>query len=57
MFGLFFEGIRSKDGELGKGMVGVGFFVLCLKVVVVFCVVIGLYKCFVRLKVVYGLLI
>ncbi|MER2141273.1 MAG: lysophospholipid acyltransferase family protein, partial [Priestia megaterium] len=54
VLGLFPEGTRSKDGKLGKGMAGVGFFALRSKAAVVPCAVIGPYKRFARLKVVYG---
>lgn len=53
--GLFPEGTRSKTGELGKGLAGAGFFALRggdAKVVP--CAIIGPYKAFSRLKVVYG---
>lgn len=53
--GLFPEGTRSKTGELGKGLAGAGFFALKggdAKVVP--CAIIGPYKPFSRLKVVYG---
>ncbi|YCA42707.1 1-acyl-sn-glycerol-3-phosphate acyltransferase [Bacillus sp. JZ8] len=52
--GLFPEGSRSKDGKLGKGMAGVGFFALRSNAVIVPCAVIGPYKPFKKLKVVYG---
>jgi len=54
VLGLFPEGTRSKDGKLGNGMAGVGFFALRSKAAVVPCAVIGPYKRFARLKVVYG---
>ncbi|GKV65667.1 MULTISPECIES: 1-acyl-sn-glycerol-3-phosphate acyltransferase [unclassified Sporosarcina] len=53
--GLFPEGTRSKTGELGKGLAGAGFFALKggdAKVVP--CAIIGPYKAFSQLKVVYG---
>lgn len=53
--GLFPEGTRSKTGEIGKGLAGAGFFALKggdAKVVP--CAIIGPYKAFSRLKVVYG---
>ena len=52
--GLFPEGTRSKTGELGKGLAGAGFFALKGNAVVVPCAIVGSYKPFKRLKVVYG---
>lgn len=52
--GLFPEGTRSKDGKLGKGFSGAGFFALRGEANVVPCAIIGPYKPFKRLKVVYG---
>ncbi len=54
VLGLFPEGTRSKTGELGKGMAGAGFFALRSNAAVVPCAIIGPYKPFKRLKVVYG---
>ncbi len=54
VFGLFPEGTRSKNGELGKGLSGAGFFALKSEAYVVPCAVIGPYKSFRKLKVVYG---
>jgi len=54
VFGLFPEGTRSKTGELGKGLSGAGFFALRSDAQVVPCAVIGPYKSFKKLKVVYG---
>lgn len=54
VFGLFPEGTRSKNGELGKGLSGAGFFALRSQALVVPCAVIGTYKSFQKLKVVYG---
>ncbi|WHY75895.1 lysophospholipid acyltransferase family protein [Neobacillus sp. WH10] len=54
VFGLFPEGTRSKTGELGKGLSGAGFFALRTEAMVVPCAIIGPYKSFKRLKVVYG---
>jgi len=54
VLGLFPEGTRSKTGELGKGLAGAGFFALRTDAVVVPCAIIGPYKTFKRLKVVYG---
>ncbi|SES33893.1 1-acyl-sn-glycerol-3-phosphate acyltransferase [Psychrobacillus sp. OK032] len=52
--GLFPEGTRSKDGQLGKGFSGAGFFALRGDANVVPCAIIGPYKRFKRLKIVYG---
>ncbi len=52
--GLFPEGTRSKNGELQKGLAGAGFFALRGNAVVMPCAIIGPYKPFKRLKVVYG---
>jgi 1-acyl-sn-glycerol-3-phosphate acyltransferase len=53
--GMFPEGTRSKTGEIGKGLSGAGFFALKGgDAVVVPCAIIGPYKAFKRLKVVYG---
>ena len=52
--GLFPEGTRSKTGELGTGLAGAGFFALKGEGVVMPCAIIGPYKRFSRLKVVYG---
>ncbi|NRG43806.1 lysophospholipid acyltransferase family protein [Bacillus sp. CRN 9] len=54
VLGLFPEGTRSKSGELGKGMAGAGFFALRSDAYVVPCAIIGPYKAFNKLKVVYG---
>ena len=52
--GLFPEGTRSKDGTLGKGFSGAGFFALRGEANVVPCAIIGPYKPFKKLKVVFG---
>ncbi|AJD91319.1 1-acyl-sn-glycerol-3-phosphate acyltransferase [Jeotgalibacillus malaysiensis] len=52
--GLFPEGTRSKDGQIGKGLAGAGFFALRSDAAVVPCAIIGPYKFSRRLKVVYG---
>jgi 1-acyl-sn-glycerol-3-phosphate acyltransferase len=52
--GLFPEGTRSEDGELRKGLAGAGFFALKGDAHVLPCAIIGPYKPFTRLKVVYG---
>jgi 1-acyl-sn-glycerol-3-phosphate acyltransferase len=54
VLGLFPEGTRSKTGELGKGLAGAGFFALRSNAHVVPCAIIGPYKAFSKLKVVYG---
>lgn len=54
VLGLFPEGTRSKTGELGKGLAGAGFFALKTDAIVLPCAVIGPYKSFRSLKVVYG---
>ncbi|WP_449536769.1 lysophospholipid acyltransferase family protein [Ferdinandcohnia sp. Marseille-Q9671] len=54
VLGIFPEGTRSKDGNLGKGLSGVGFFALRTDCVVVPCAIIGPYKLFGKVKVVYG---
>ena len=52
--GLFPEGTRSEDGKLQKGLAGAGFFALKGDAFVVPCAIIGPYKPFKRLKVIYG---
>nr|WP_144919744.1 lysophospholipid acyltransferase family protein [Paenibacillus bovis] len=52
--GLFPEGKRSKNGEVGKGLAGAGFFALRSNAHIVPCAIIGPYKPFKKLKVVYG---
>ncbi|WP_243386492.1 lysophospholipid acyltransferase family protein [Bacillus kexueae] len=54
VLGLFPEGTRSKTGELGKGLQGAGFFALKSNAHVVPCAIIGPYKPFKKVKVVYG---
>jgi 1-acyl-sn-glycerol-3-phosphate acyltransferase len=54
VLGLFPEGTRSKTGEIGKGLAGAGFFALRSDAYVVPCAIIGPYKAFNKLKVVYG---
>jgi len=54
VLGLFPEGTRSKTGELGEGLAGAGFFATRSNAVIVPCAVIGPYKAFSKLKVVYG---
>lgn len=52
--GLFPEGTRSKTGEIGKGLAGAGFFALRSDAAVLPCAIIGTYKPFRKIKVVYG---
>ncbi|MBS4209753.1 lysophospholipid acyltransferase family protein [Bacillus sp. FJAT-50079] len=52
--GLFPEGTRSKTGELGEGLGGAGFFALRSNAHVVPCAIIGPYKPFRKLKIVFG---
>lgn len=52
--GMFPEGTRSKDGNLGKGLAGAGFFALKGDAVVMPCAIIGPYNKFKKLHVVYG---
>ncbi|WP_423407253.1 lysophospholipid acyltransferase family protein [Heyndrickxia sp. MSNUG] len=54
VLGLFPEGTRSKTGEMGKGLAGAGFFALRSEAYVVPCAIIGPYKAFTKLRVVYG---
>lgn len=54
VLGLFPEGTRSKDLKLGKGLAGAGFFALRSQAKVVPCAIIGPYRPFRRLHVVYG---
>ncbi|WP_335869738.1 lysophospholipid acyltransferase family protein [Bacillus sp. 2205SS5-2] len=55
VLGLFPEGTRSQNGELGKGLAGAGFFAARTRAHIVPCAIIGPYKPFRKLKVVYGL--
>lgn len=52
--GLFPEGTRQQNGEVGKGLAGAGFFALRSEATIVPCAIIGPYKKFKPLKVVYG---
>ncbi|WP_100407191.1 lysophospholipid acyltransferase family protein [Bacillus solitudinis] len=54
MIGLFPEGTRSKNGTLGKGLAGAGFFALRSEAQVLPCAIIGPYKRGETLKLVYG---
>lgn len=54
VLGIFPEGTRSETGEIQKGLAGVGFFALKTDAKVVPSAIIGPYKLFKPLKVVYG---
>lgn len=54
VLGIFPEGTRSKTGELGKGLSGVGFFALRSDATVIPCAIIGPYKLFRKVKIIYG---
>lgn len=54
VLGLFPEGTRSKTGEIGEGLSGVGFFALRSEAQVVPCAIIGPYRIGKTLKIVYG---
>jgi 1-acyl-sn-glycerol-3-phosphate acyltransferase len=54
VLGLFPEGTRSKTGKLGKGLAGAGFFAMRTDAAVVPCAIIGSYKPFRKLKVIFG---
>ncbi|WP_421721799.1 lysophospholipid acyltransferase family protein [Anaerobacillus alkaliphilus] len=54
VLGIFPEGTRSQTGELQEGLAGVGFFALKTEAEVVPSAIIGPYKPFKPLKVVYG---
>ncbi|HEY4602525.1 MAG TPA: lysophospholipid acyltransferase family protein [Cerasibacillus sp.] len=54
VLGLFPEGTRSRTGELGKPLAGVGFFALRSDAVVIPCAIEGSYKPFRRTIVTYG---
>ncbi|KYG33120.1 lysophospholipid acyltransferase family protein [Alkalihalobacillus trypoxylicola] len=54
ILGLFPEGTRSKDGKLGKGLSGAGFFALRSKATVIPCAIVGPYQKFKVVKMVYG---
>ncbi|GEL08102.1 lysophospholipid acyltransferase family protein [Salisediminibacterium halotolerans] len=54
LVGVFPEGTRSKTGRLGDGLSGVGFFALRSEADVIPCAVIGSYKPFSRIKLIYG---
>ncbi|GGF09257.1 1-acyl-sn-glycerol-3-phosphate acyltransferase [Halobacillus andaensis] len=52
--GLFPEGTRQRNGEIGKGLAGAGFFALRSEAAIVPCAIIGPYRKFKPLKVAYG---
>lgn len=54
VLGIFPEGTRSKSGELLKGLSGVGFFALRTDARVIPCAIIGPYRLFRKIRVVYG---
>ncbi|SDC12253.1 lysophospholipid acyltransferase family protein [Shouchella lonarensis] len=54
MIGLFPEGTRSKTGEIGEGLAGVGFFAARSEAAVVPVAIIGPYKFRKPLTIVYG---
>lgn len=54
ILGIFPEGTRSENGELQKGLAGVGFFALKTEAEVVPSAIVGPYKLFKPLKVIYG---
>ncbi|WAA13774.1 lysophospholipid acyltransferase family protein [Fervidibacillus halotolerans] len=54
ILGIFPEGTRSKTGEIGKGLAGAGFFALKSDATVVPAAIIGPYRPFRKVKVVYG---
>lgn len=54
VLGIFPEGTRSETGELQKGLAGVGFFALKTDAEVVPSAIIGPYKPFGTIRVVYG---
>ncbi len=52
--GLFPEGTRSTNGELGKGLAGAGFFALRSDAAIIPCAISGEYKRFQKVNVTYG---
>jgi 1-acyl-sn-glycerol-3-phosphate acyltransferase len=52
--GLFPEGTRSKTGQLREGLAGAGFFALRSSAIVIPCAIIGEYKLFRKVRVIYG---
>ncbi|MDF2681393.1 MAG: 1-acyl-sn-glycerol-3-phosphate acyltransferase [Brevibacillus sp.] len=54
IFGIFPEGTRSKNGEVGEGMPGVAMFALKSQAQVIPVAIIGPYRMFRPIKIVYG---
>ncbi|KQL49274.1 acyl-phosphate glycerol 3-phosphate acyltransferase [Brevibacillus choshinensis] len=54
IFGIFPEGTRSKTGEVGEGMPGVAMFALKSQALVIPVAIIGPYRLFRPIKIVYG---
>lgn len=54
VMGFFPEGTRSKNGKLGKGLSGAGFFALRSTADIVPCAILGSYRPFRKMKIVYG---
>lgn|SRR5699024_3203521 len=54
VMGLFPEGRRSKNGEIGKALAGAGFFALRSEATVIPCRIVGPYKLFGKIHVIYG---
>jgi 1-acyl-sn-glycerol-3-phosphate acyltransferase len=54
VLGLFPEGTRSKTGQIGKGLAGAGFFALKSDAIIIPCAVMGSYKWFQTIRIVYG---
>jgi 1-acyl-sn-glycerol-3-phosphate acyltransferase len=54
IFGIFPEGTRSKTGEIGEGMSGVAMFALKSQAQVIPVAIIGPYRLFRPVKIVYG---
>jgi len=54
IFGIFPEGTRSKTGELGPGLPGVALFALKSQAAVIPVAILGPYRLFKPIKIVYG---
>lgn len=54
IFGIFPEGTRSKNGELGPGLPGVAMFALKSQAAVIPVAIVGPYRLFKPVKIVYG---
>ncbi|WP_088007518.1 lysophospholipid acyltransferase family protein [Indiicoccus explosivorum] len=52
--GMFPEGTRSKNGQLGEGLSGAGFFALRGDADVVPCAIIGKYRSFRKVRMIFG---